>query len=276
MAACVSAQVWPLKRTGTIVSMKNCVRGLLLGLSLISATCWAQMTPLEAMNMTGLQRSLGQIMAKNYLMIGSGVKVDEASQQLQTSIALFEDHHQKLKAHPTNPQIAVELQKVEAIWGQYRELVSATPDRALAPEILGKAEELVVQTQHVTDLFEKHNGDAASHSINRSGWNRVLTQRTAMLYMARAWGVESPGLDQRFDAAVKEFDSIMKELQASEAPNAEIATALRKTDARWQFASKAFASKEFVPTIVAVNAESMFRQLNEMTRLYAGLKGNEL
>jgi len=94
--------------------------------------------------------------------------------------------------------------------------------------------------------------------------------------MARAWGVDSPGLDQSFEAAVKEFGQIMQELQAAGAPNAEIADALRKTDARWQFASKAFASKEFVPTIVAVNAESLFRQLNEMTRLYAGLRQDGL
>ncbi|KIP87938.1 ATP synthase F0F1 subunit beta [Pseudomonas fulva] len=256
--------------------IKRCMGTLLLGLSLISFASWAEMKPLEAMNMAGLQRSLGQIMAKDYLMIGSDVKVDDATKQLNTSIALFEDHHAQLKAHPTNDEVRAALAQVEVIWTAYRAMITATPDKAQAPAMLAKAEELVKQCQHVTDLFEKHNGDAASHSINRSGWNRVLTQRTAMFYMARAWGVQAPNLDANFDASVKEFDSIMKELQANGAPNEAIAAALRKTDARWQFATKAFASKDFVPTIVAVNAESMFRQLNEMTRLYAGLQGDQL
>ncbi|NVJ10955.1 hypothetical protein HUW63_37915 [Myxococcus sp. AM001] len=128
----------------------------------------------------------------------------------------------------------------------------------------------------MVDLFEKHNGDAASHAINRSGWNRVLTQRTAMFYMARAWGVSAPNLDADFNASVQEFSVIMQELQANKAPNTEIADALRKTDAKWQFTSRAFSSKDFVPTIVAVNADSMFRQLNEMTRLYAGLRTDSL
>lgn len=256
--------------------IKRCMQTLLLGLTLVSAASWAEMAPLEAMNMAGLQRSLGQIMAKDYMMIGSDVKVDEATKQLNTSVALFEDHHAKLKAHPTNSEVQAGLAQVEVIWTAYRAMVTAKPDKAQAPAVLAKAEELVKQTQHVTDLFEKHNGDAASHSINRSGWNRVLTQRTAMFYMARAWGVQAPNLDANFEASVKEFDTIMKELQAAGAPNDEIAAALRKTDARWQFATKAFASKDFVPTIVAVNAESMFRQLNEMTRLYAGLKGDQL
>jgi len=256
--------------------IKRCVQALVLGLGLVSFASWAEMAPLEAMNMAGLQRSLGQIMAKDYMMIGSDVKVDDATKQLNTSVARFEDHHAKLKAHPTNSEVQAALAQVEVIWMAYRPMVTATPDKAQAPAVLAKAEELVKQTQHVTDLFEKHNGDAASHSINRSGWNRVLTQRTAMFYMARAWGVQAPNLDANFEASVQEFDQIMKELQAAGAPNQEIAAALRKTDARWQFATKAFASKEFVPTIVAVNAESMFRQLNEMTRLYAGLKGDQL
>ena len=256
--------------------IKTSLRALLLGCSLLSATCWADMAPLEIMNMAGLQRSLGQIVAKDYLMIGAGVKADEATKQRAASLALFEDHHAQLKAAAPSDAIRVALNDVERTWGDYRALAASTPDKAQAPLVLAKAEELVRQTQQVTDLFEQHNGDAASHSINRSGWNRVLTQRTAMFYMARAWGVQDPDLEKEFAASVEEFGVIMAELQTADAPNAEIAEALRKTDARWKFASKAFTSKQFVPTIVAVNAESMFRQLNEMTRLYAGLHDNRL
>ena len=256
--------------------IKKSLRALLLGCSLLSATCWAEMAPLEVMNMAGLQRSLGQIVAKDYLMIGAGVKVDEATEQRAASLALFEDHHAQLKAAAPNDAIRVALKEVENTWADYHALAASAPDKAQAPVVLAKAEELVRQTQQVTDLFEQHIGDAASHSINRSGWNRVLTQRTAMFYMARAWGVQDPDLEKEFAASVEEFGVIMNELQAADAPNAEIAEALRKTDARWKFASKAFTSKQFVPTIVAVNAESMFRQLNEMTRLYAGLHDNRL
>lgn len=257
--------------------MKGFMRSLLLGCSLFfSLFSWAQMAPLEAMNMAGLQRSLGQIIAKDYMMIGSGVKVDAAARQRDESIALFENHHQQLKDHASNEEIRASLAKVDALWLEYKPLITAQPDKAQAPVVLATAEKLVKECQQTTDLFEKHNGDAASHSINRSGWNRVLTQRTAMFYMARAWGVTAPNLDVDFNASVAEFGSIMQELQTSTAPNPEIAEALRKTDAKWQFASKALSAKDFVPTIVAINADSMFRQLNLMTRLYAGLTADSL
>lgn len=259
------------------MSIKYVLRALLLGCGLsLSFASWAQMAPLEAMNMAGLQRSLGQIIAKDYLMIGSDVQVEAATRQRAESIALFEDHHQQLKAYAPNDEIRAALAQVETTWAAYKPSALAAPDKAQAPAVLASAEQLVKQCQQVVDLFEQHNGDAASHAINRSGWNRVLTQRTAMFYMARAWGVDSPNLEADFNAAVQEFGSIMQELQANGAPTPAIADALRKTDAKWQFTSKAFSSKSFMPTIVAVNADSMFRQLNEMTRLYAGLNGDKL
>ncbi|WP_339516189.1 type IV pili methyl-accepting chemotaxis transducer N-terminal domain-containing protein [Pseudomonas sp. RL_15y_Pfl2_60] len=257
--------------------MKGFMRALLFGGSLlISFASWAQMETLEAMNMAGLQRSLGQIIAKDYMMIGSDVKVTSAIRQRDESIALFEKHHQQLKDYAPDDEIRASLAKVEAIWVEYKPMITVQPDKAQAALVLATAEKLVKECQQMVDLLEKHNGDAASHAINRSGWNRVLTQRTAMFYMARAWGVTAANLDAEFDASVKEFGSIMQELQASNAPNPEIAEALRKTDAKWQFASKALSSKDFVPTIVAINADSMFRQLNEMTRLYAGLSTDSL
>jgi hypothetical protein len=258
------------------VSLKNCFRALALSLSLFTSLCWAEMAPLEAMNMAGLQRTLGQILAKDYMMIGSDVKTDIATKQRQDTLALFEDHHQKLMAYAPNDEVRTAMAVVDATWSEYRKVVAATPDKSQAVKVFSMAETLVNQCQHVTDVLEKHNGDAASHAINRSGWNRVLTQRIALLYMARVWAVPVPKLDETFDASVKEFGSILGELRAAGAPNDAIAQSLRKTEARWTFVSQAFASDEFMPTIVAINADSLFRQLNELTRLYAGLHDNTL
>ncbi|WP_462379662.1 type IV pili methyl-accepting chemotaxis transducer N-terminal domain-containing protein [Pseudomonas sp. Marseille-QA0892] len=257
------------------MSFKSCIRSLLVGLSLVACVCRADMAPLEAMNMAGLQRTLGQILAKDYMMIGSDVKADVATRQRQETLALFEDHHRKLVAYAPNDAIRAALNEVGTTWQTYRGQVMGAPTKTGAVQVFTTAETLVKQCQHVTDLFEQHNGDAASHSINRSGWNRVLTQRIALLYIARAWGVQAP-LDDAFDASVKEFGGILAELQAEGAPNDAIAKSLRKTEARWMFVSEAFSAKEFMPNIVAVNADSLFRQLNELTRLYAGLNDNTL
>lgn len=46
----------------------------------------------EAINKSGRQRMLSQRMIKSYLMIGAGIKVGMAQQQLDDSVALFESY----------------------------------------------------------------------------------------------------------------------------------------------------------------------------------------
>ncbi|MFH6599588.1 type IV pili methyl-accepting chemotaxis transducer N-terminal domain-containing protein [Ectopseudomonas khazarica] len=250
---------------------------LLACTTLVSLPSLAQLTDSEAMNMAGLQRSLGQRMAKDYLMLGADVRVDTAQRQLQETIQRFEASHRALSEYAPNAEIKAALAQVGATWSTYRQQVEATPDQAQAVQVLAASEHLLQQTQAVTDLMAKHVG-AMGATVNRSGWARVQTQRIAMLYMAKSWRVQMPDLDAKLDKSVSDFETILKELEAAGTPNEEIAAAQRRARAHWGFTLKGIdlhASQDFVPTVITVSTDSLFRQLNELTRLYAGLKASE-
>ena len=244
---------------------------------LVSTPGLAQLSDSEAMNMAGLQRSLGQRMAKNYLMIGADVRVDTAQRQLQETIQRFDASHKALGEYAPNAEIKAALAQVGATWANYRQQVEAKPDAAKAVQVLATSEQLLQQTQTVTDLMAKHVGPMGA-TVNRSGWARVQTQRIAMLYMAKSWRVQAPDLDAKLDKSVHDFETILKELEAGGTPNEEIANAQRRARAHWGFTLKGIdlhASQDFVPTVITVSTDSLFRQLNELTRLYAGLKASE-
>ena len=57
-----------------------------------------------------------------------------------------------------------------------------------------------------------------------------------------------------------------------------VANTQRRARAHWGFTLKGIdlhASQDFVPTVITVSTDSLFRQLNELTRLYAGLQAKE-
>lgn len=251
---------------------------LALGLSaLMCAPVWAMPTDSEAMNMAGLQRSLGQRMAKDYLMLGADVRVDAAQRQLQETVERFDASQKALNDYAPNPEIKAALAKVDATWAIYRQQVEAKPEHAKAAELLATSETLLQQTQAVTDAMAKHLGEMGA-TVNRSGWARVQTQRIAMLYMAKSWRVPMPELDAKMDKSVQDFETILGELEARGTPNAEVAAAQRRARAHWGFTLKGIdlrAEQDFVPTVITVSTDSLFRQLNELTRLYAGLKAAE-
>lgn len=244
---------------------------------LVSMPGLAQLSDSEAMNMAGLQRSLTQRMAKNYLMIGADVRVDAAQRQLKETVERFDASQKALASYAPTAEIKAALAKVDATWAVHRQQIEAKPEQAKAAQMLATSEELLQQTQNVSDLMGKHLG-AMGASVHRTGWARVQTQRIAMLYMAKSWRVPAPDLDAKLDKAVSDFETILKELEARGTPNEEIANAQRRARAHWGFTLKGIdlhAAQDFVPTAITVSTDSLFRQLNELTRLYAGLQAKE-
>lgn len=248
---------------------------LIVCATLLSVPASAQLSAGEAMNMTGLQRSLVQRMTKNYLMIGADVRVDVASRQLQETVSQFDNAYKALSEYAPTAESKAKLKEIGQNWSTFQAQVTATPSQADAVNVLAKSEVLLKQSQELTDLIAAQAGTMGG-LVNRSGWARVQSQRIAMLYMAKAWHVQAPDLDAKLDTAVSDFESIMKELEARGTPNAEIATAMRRARANWAFTLKGIdlhASSEFVPTSITVSTDSLFRHMNELTRLYAGLQG---
>lgn len=248
---------------------------LILAALLLSAPAAAQLTVGEAMNMTGLQRSLVQRMTKNYLMIGADVRVEAATRQLQESVTQFDAAYKALSDYASTAEMRAKLNEIGQIWTPFKQQVSAQPEQAQAAAMLANSERLLQESQALTDLMAAQAGSMGK-VVNRSGWARVQSQRIAMLYMAKTWQVQAPDLDAKLDTAVADFDGILKELEANPAPNEQIATALRRVRANWAFTLKGIdlhAANAFVPTSITVSTDSLFRHMNELTRLYAGLQG---
>lgn len=93
--------------------------------------------------------------------------------------------------------------------------------------------------------------------------------------MAKSWRVPAPNLDAKLDKAVSDFETILKELEARGTPNEEIANTQRRARAHWGFTLKGIDLHNTQSSVPTVSADSLFRQLNELTRLYAGLQADE-
>lgn len=256
---------------------KGYLRAALVALSLVSMSCWADLTPAELMNTTAL-RSLGQRIAKSYMMIGSDVLVDIANKQLRQSIESFEHNKQILSDNAPNADIRDALVKLDKTWQDYKALVQAAPGKEQAVKVVSVGNHLLDECQKITDMLEKANGDKASHFVNRSGRDRLMSQRIAMLYLARSWDVQAPDLEDAFNASVKEFETVLDELKEAGTPNQEIAVALRKVEAQWKFTTMAAGfsqPNQFVPTAMATSADKLYDKVNDLTRLYAALPVNQ-
>lgn len=251
-----------------------------LWLALCASLCfgclpaWAAISDADAVNLSGMQRMLSMRIAKNYLMLASQVRPDIANQQLDQSLALFEDNQQALNSYAPTTAISSALTHTGELWQGYRALALSPPNKAQAIELLTLGEQLLAQCEQTVELIERHSGQVSSHLINRSGRQRMLSQRIAMFYIAQSWHLPLANLNTGFDQSVEEFDQALRELQQAPENSPEINALLSKAQAQWHFSRSGFRLSDkdrFVPTLISSTSETLLQQMQTLTQAYTEL-----
>lgn len=244
-----------------------------LGLSgPLLATNVAPIDAATAVNIAGMQRMLSQRIAKDYLMIASEVRVEQANRQLDDSLAQFDSNLQALDGYAGAPALQQPLGQVQQLWQDYRLLVLQAPQRQTALQVLEQSERLLAASEALVQAIEQHSGQSSVGLVNLSGRQRMLSQRIALLYLASSWKVDAATLHIRLAHSVEEFDSALRTLNASPHNDARSRALLAKVDAQWRYSQSGFrlsADARYVPTVISTTCDSLLNLLDQLTRHYA-------
>ncbi|MWV18519.1 hypothetical protein F3I16_21005, partial [Pseudomonas sp. L-22-4S-12] len=77
------------------------------------------------------------------------------------------------------------------------------------------SDQLLAQSEQVVLLIERHTGSQSARLVNRSGRQRMLSQRIAKLYLAVSWRLPVEGLEAELQKATEEFETAQQELLAA-------------------------------------------------------------
>jgi len=233
----------------------------------------------SAINKAGKQRMLTQRIIKSYMLIGQDVFVDDAQKILDTSLATFNMQLEELDEFAPTIKIEKAIARVRQKWGSFSRNALKTPQKDQAILLIDEGDDLLALCEHLVTLLEKRSNNTKGAVINKSGRQRMLSQRIGMLYAASSWGIrEKREVIKKFKIALKEYDQALVELNTSQLNNNKISKALRKVSSNWEFSRSGFDlmdSQRYVPFVIQVTTETMLKYMNKITDMYEDVSSNQ-
>jgi nitrate/nitrite-specific signal transduction histidine kinase len=230
----------------------------------------------DAINKAGRQRMLSQRMAKSWIAIGMGIEATRAQKTLADSMALFDRQFVELKAFAPNADIRATYAAIEPLWADYKTaLVGSAPSKAATPALITLDGKILALANQGTLQLEKQSGKAVGRLVNIAGRQRMLSQRMAKFYLARAWnaGVASAGAD--LDKAKDEFIAALKLLEDAPEATSAIKQELQLARQQWVFFDNALANAaeggNQRSTNVFTASENLLEVMDRVTGMYARL-----
>jgi len=245
---------------------------LLVSLPLIFSESQAEVikTYASAINKAGHQRMLSQRIVKAYTMVGLDVQADEANEQLLLSVELFEEQLAELKHFSKNKRTKNSLAKVEALWTPFRNVAIGKVSKNGVKKLSAMDNNLLKATHQVVLTLEKIANSKLGKIVNKSGRQRMLSQRIAKYYMLTAWGVNTDKSHKLMQISGNEFSTALNELSSSKINTKEINEALEETKTQWSIFERSFRLKKgrFIPLLIAMSSEKILTSMNKVTGMY--------
>ena len=258
-------------RSGAIIML-----GFFLAL-FTTMSAWAEITTLSsAINKAGRQRMLTQRIVKAYCLVGMGVQTGTHKKQLNGAINLFETQLAELKVFAPTAEISDGLAQVEELWTPFKEIAMSPPSKDGADRLLEINDGVLAAAHKVVLKLAEHSATEVGNLVNIAGRQRMLSQRLAKFYMARAWGIERPEIQPEMKKAADEFESaLIGELVNSEQNTPSLQSELSKAVKQWNLYKRGLQleqdSGDYIPVIMAATSENLLKIMNKITGMYEQL-----
>jgi len=227
----------------------------------------------HAVDIAGKQRMFTQRMLKDYAMVGMGNTFGKPAEDLKKISVDFQDHMESLASYTKSDEVKKSIEKVEALWIPLKKTLSESPSKEKVEKLQIDLDALLKASDDTTKLFAKESGKVSGEIINKSGRQRMLSQRMASLYMLKVWEVKDPQFKTKLDDAMKLFKVSLDELEKSDLNTDEIKTLLAKVKRSFMFFEMMSKSKsKFVPTLIYKKSNDILVNMNSATQKYVALE----
>ena len=230
------------------------------------------------MNIAGKQRMLTQKMGKIYLYLLKNPNDFKAKKDLKITKIIFEKQNLILEKNSSSTLTKNRLQEVVNTWERYKKFVDSSPNKDDAVKIINTNSTLLRYANNVVNavILESKGGTSFEDTsmeqedtelkeiINKSGKQRMLSQRIAKVFLVRKAGAHSPELSKEYNSSIQLFTRNLSILESnSKNSSSKIKASIKKEQMQWNlFKSKLQTPTSTVSEIISLSNNLLIKSNN--------------
>nr|WP_315196235.1 hypothetical protein [uncultured Flavobacterium sp.] len=224
----------------------------------------------QAINKADRQRSIAFRMAKDYLLIGSGIRAEDITEDLEGATTTFNENLHDLNIYAKSQDLKDALKLQESIWLKFRTDVFNQPESGKALDIMNAANALSNACNIVLQKIEATSSNTKAIKVfNTCGNQRSDLHRFAMLYTAKYWGTPYPDLNKELAQCQANIDNNIATLMTVPENTTEINNLLKFQLSEWMFLKKSLGDlSNLKPGTVYSSSKLMIKDILTLSGLY--------
>lgn len=191
------------------------------------------LTSFDALNVAGRQRMLSQRVVKLYCQLLLGIRSAATTHALDEAKETFEAQLVALRSASKTTEMQQALQQQAHLWGEMRGILQDGVSHEGAKRLQEMSETLLESSQKFVTLLEKQRTQTGYEWIDKSGKQRMLSQRVAKLYLLKFLGIAHASTNTELEKARHEFNRTHESLMYGAQNNPDIIDKLQYVKTQW-------------------------------------------
>lgn len=215
------------------------------------------------------QKVLLQQVLKEYAFLGMGNNFKDSKIKLKSYLEAYNINFKLLEKSLLSPKDIEVLGVSKELWNNIKKDFYETPSqkKVLA---LQKATDKILQEMSILMgiVLDKSKKDS-QNIISISGYQGVIIERMAALYMIKTWGISDPKFNFKMKESITFFNNSLYKMLESPSTSASNKEAVKKVMRSFKFFEIMNRSKsKFIPTLIYAKTTKIHTQIRVITKTY--------
>jgi len=221
------------------------------------------------------QKVLTQQILKEYAFFGMKNRFKNSKKKLKKHLLNYEKELGELEVYlADNPKALGYLTEVRKIWAPVHKTFKKTPKKSEVGELQKKTDKILAKMSGLMKLLLKSSTEGKDKIINISGYQGVIVERMAALYMMKTWGVNDPKFDFKMRESITFFNNSLHKMLDSPLTTSKNKKKIKSVMRTFKFFEIMNRSKtKFIPTLIYSKTRKIHADIKKITALYLKNEG---